>query len=396
MSKTVYKLRPRDFWRIGEHESWFADMAAQGLHLKKVGIHFAKFVKGEPQSMRYRIDVSNKKKIPAEQVEIYAENGWDYVTSYTYFHVFSSPVEMNAPELHTDPAEQSYTLKELDGKLARNAVLVIISMIMIIGMLSSIWFLDGTPTLMMIEGSAIQQTITAVFLGYTAYHSLQAALSIRQLRKNLVEGNSIDHHAPWKKHHRIHTAVAYLFTVVVGMSAIIPLTQLVKMDTKTLPEGRLNVPIVRLNDVEKNPDLVRPEPSYMSDDVDWGNRYTFNWSPLAPVQYVSDETGMVPGKLWGDGSGEYSPAIRTHYYELLIPAMADELVSDLIKRYSYETSQDEYIEKKHPDLDRLIVHVEKDKNEVFAAKGGTVMYVSYHGDSNITSLVENVAKKIRE
>jgi hypothetical protein len=191
MDKAVYKLRPRDFWRIGEHESWFADMAAQGLHLKKVGIHFAKFVKGEPQSMRYRIEVSIKKKIPAEQVEMYAENGWDYVTSYTYFHVFSSPAEMNAPELHTDPAEQSYTLKELDEKLALNAILIIIAMILMIGMLSSLWFLDGTPTLMMIEGSAIQQTILVVFLGYTAYHSLQAALSIRQLRKTWLKENPL-------------------------------------------------------------------------------------------------------------------------------------------------------------------------------------------------------------
>jgi hypothetical protein len=182
---------------------------------------------------------------------------------------------------------------------------------------------------------------------------------------------------------------------MVGLSAIIPLTQLVKMETKTLSEENMDVPIVRLADVEKNPDLVRAEPSYMSDDVDWGNRYTFNWSALAAVQYESDETGIVPGKLWRDGSGEYTPAIRTHYYELQIPAMADELISDLMTRYSYENSEDEFLEKNHPDLDRLIVHVEKDRNEVFAAKGKTVMYVRYHGDADITSVVENVVKKIR-
>ena len=193
MNKTVYKLRPSDYWRIGEHESWFADMAAQGLYLKKMGIHFAKFVKGEPQKMRYRIDVSMKKRLPAEQIEIYAESGWDYVTSYGHFNVFSSPDELEAPELHTDPAEQSYTLRELDKKLRFNAVVVIIGMILMMGMLGSIWFLDGTPTLVVVEGYAIQQTILAIFIGYTAYTSLQAALSIRDLRKRLVEGKAIDH-----------------------------------------------------------------------------------------------------------------------------------------------------------------------------------------------------------
>ena len=115
-----------------EHENWFADMAAKGFHLKKMGIQFVKFVKGEPKEMRYRIDVSIAKKLTPEQIQMYAESGWDYVTSNKYFHVFSSPVERNAAELHTDPAEQSYTLKELDKKLAMNAGFVAIAMILII------------------------------------------------------------------------------------------------------------------------------------------------------------------------------------------------------------------------------------------------------------------------
>lgn len=395
MNKTVYKLRPSDYWRIGEHESWFADMAAEGLFLTKMGRQFAKFVKGEPKNMRYRIDVSEKKKIPAEQIEMYCENGWDYVTSYGSFHVFSSPAELEAPELHTDPAEQSFTLKELDKKLAFNAVLVILGLTLMIGMLGSIWFLDRTPTLFMVEGTvAIQQPIFVIFVAYTAYTSLQAALSIRDLRKRLAEGKEIDYHAPWKKYHRLNTVAAFLFTIVVGLTAIIPFTQLVKMDTKTLPETEVDLPIVRLADVENNPDLVRSETEYMSDGVDWGNRYSYDWSPVAPVQYEADETGLVPGKLWEDRSGEYSPWIRTQFYKLRFPAMADNLISDLIERNRYEHTQEEYVEKKHPHLDRLIVHVEDDMNEVIASKGNSVMYVRYHGYADVNSVIENLIKKI--
>lgn len=63
MNKTVYKLRPSDYWRIGEHESWFADMAAKGFQLKKMGLQFVQFIKGEPKEMKYRMDVSINKKI---------------------------------------------------------------------------------------------------------------------------------------------------------------------------------------------------------------------------------------------------------------------------------------------------------------------------------------------
>lgn len=52
------------------------------------------------------------------------------------------------------------------------------------------------------------------------------------------------------------------------------------MDTKTLPEANLDLPIVRLADVEENLALVRGEPSYVSDNVDWGNRYSYSCNCL--------------------------------------------------------------------------------------------------------------------
>jgi hypothetical protein len=394
MNKTVYKLRPRDYWRIGEHESWFADMAAEGFHLKKMKLHFAHFVKGEPKKMRYRIDVSIKKKITSEQIQMYEESGWDYVTSNQFFHVFSSPEERNAPELHTDPAEQAHTLKELDKKLARNAIIVVASMLLMIGMLSSIWFLDGTPTYILVDGLAIQQTILTIFLGYTSYTSLQAAISIRALRKALMEGKPINHHAPWKKHHRLNTSIAVLLTVVVGLTTIIPFVQLVKMDTQTLPETSIDLPFVRLAEVEQNPALVREEP-YMIDNVDWGNRYTYSWSPLAQLQYETDENGVVPGKMWEDGSGEYSPSIHTRIYQLSIPSMTDNLISDLIKRYRYENSIEDFVKIKNSSFDILIVHKEEEMKEVFASKGNTVMYVRYHGNADINSVIGSIEKKIK-
>lgn len=56
MNGIVRKMRPVDNnWQLGETESWLTDMAAQGLHFQKMGSLFAKFEKGAPKQMRYRI-----------------------------------------------------------------------------------------------------------------------------------------------------------------------------------------------------------------------------------------------------------------------------------------------------------------------------------------------------
>ncbi|WP_077619594.1 DUF2812 domain-containing protein [Bacillus sinesaloumensis] len=386
MNKTVRKVRPSDYWRIGEHESWFADMASQGLHLKKMGKIFAYFEKGEPQKMRYRIDVSMKSKMQPEQIEIYAESGWDYVTGYQGFHVFSSPVERDAPEIHTDPAEQSFTLKELDKKLMLNAGFIVVALLLIIGMLSSLWFLDGTPVYMLVDGAAVTQTILTIVIGYQAYNSLLAAISIRALQKSLIEGKPINHHAPWKKRHRIQSTSAILFMIVAGLTAIVPFTQLVIMDTKTLPHESPDLPIVRLADIETNPALERGESEYIRDGVDWSNRISTKWSPFAPVQYESDENGMVPGEIL--------QSIQTKYFQLSIPALADRLISELVKRHNYADRVDDYVETKHPEFDRLIILEEKEMKEVYASKGKEVIFVRYYGNANVDLIIESIVERL--
>ncbi|WP_080847863.1 DUF2812 domain-containing protein [Cytobacillus gottheilii] len=394
MAKTIYKLRPSDNWRIGEHESWFADMAAQGLFLKKMGFPFAKFVKGEPKKMRYRIEVNSGDEITSEQKQMYAESGWEYVTSYNLFHVFSSPEELQAPELHTDPAEQAFTIETLDTKLTFSTILSITGLLLLFGMQASVWFLDETPTLVLIEGSAVFQIIFALFLLYSTYLSLQAAISIRKLRRNLIEGKPIDHHAPWKKRFQTQNIIGILLTIVMGLIAVIPIFQLTKIDTKTLPESSSDLPFIRLADLENNPDFIREEPVFFNDDVDRGNQYSFNWSPLAPLQYETSEHGLIPGEIQKYGE-EYSSSLDTKVYQLRFPSLAEPVISDLIQSRSFQTEREDFIETSHPELDLLITY-DKDKIKmVFAHKGKAVMYASYYGHATIETIIENTVEKIK-
>ncbi|KAB2331265.1 DUF2812 domain-containing protein [Bacillus mesophilum] len=394
MAKTIYKLRPSDNWRIGEHESWFADMAAQGLFLKKMGIPFAKFVKGEPKKMRYRIEVNSGDGITPEQKQMYAESGWEYVTSYNLFHVFSSPEELQASELHTDPAEQAFTLEALDNKFTFNTIIMITSMLVLIGLQAAIWIPEETPTLAFVEATTINQLILTIVLLYSTYVTLQAAISIRKLRRNLIEGKPIDHHAPWKKRFRNQHIIGLLYTIIAALAASVPFIQLVKTDTQTLPETSPDLPIVRLADIENSPDYIPEEPTYFSDGVDWGNRYSFNWSPIAPLQYETSEHGLIPGEIQKYGE-EYSSSLDTEVYQLQFPSLAEDLISDLIKKNHFRANKNDFIRTEHPELDILITYEEFKTKIVFAHKDNAVMYAAYYGNANTAVLIENTVEKIK-
>ena len=394
MTSIVRKLRPSNYWRIGEHESWFSDMSLQGLHLHNMGTSLAHFEKGKPQKMEYRIEVTKNKSISDEQIEMYEENGWDYVTSYQYFHVFASPVERNATELHTDPAEQAYTLQRLSKRLILNVIVGAVGFAFIIGMLGASLFLDGTPILRLVEGFILQQMIMVFILLYLVYLSIRAMLAIRALRRNLKEGKSINHHAPWEKTLRKNTAISIVFVTIALASTTIPWIQILKGETVTLPEGDSDLPLVRLADLEQNPMLVREE-YYMRDGIDRGNSYSTNWSLFAPVQYESDENGVIEGKVWLDESGTYSPSISAEVYELTFQAFASPLVADLIKWHSYGDETERYVEINHAEFDQLIVYEEAEKKELFASKGKVVMYIRYYGYAEMESIIENAAQKIR-
>ena len=59
------------------------------------------------ESIRLRIG-----KYTEDEKELYRQGGWKYVTKFGEFTIFSSATELNAPELHTDPAEQAQTLNK--------------------------------------------------------------------------------------------------------------------------------------------------------------------------------------------------------------------------------------------------------------------------------------------
>lgn len=388
MTKLVRKIRPADFWRIGEHESWFSDMAKEGLHFHSMGKFFARFIKGEPKEMEYRIEVTPTKEILDDQISMYEENGWDYISSFEQFHVFASPKDHNAVEIHTDPAEQFFTLQTLNKILISNLIIVLLLSLLTIGINVALWFMNNTPVLRLVEGHIIQITISSFVVLYSVYLSSKGMLAILALRRKLKHGIPINHHAPWKKSLRRSATLNIAFIMLALGSACLPFKQLLEMDTITLPIEATEHKVVRLEDLEQLAELKRDE--YFIDGVNVPNSLTTNWSIVAPKQYEILETFI------SNDSNENTLFISSEVYELRMKSLVEPLVEDLIKRYNFDYDPKVFIKEQHASLNHLYIYEEGMYREVIAAKGNLVTFVRYYGNTTTDALIEKVAEKLNE
>lgn len=158
------RLIPCADYDIEGLQSYFEEMAAKGLHLKKDGIfaHFASFERGEPREARYRMDVKEKRnsimdddngRPTDEQIELCDEFGWEYVDSIGVFHVFRT-YDAAAPELNTDAALQSIAAKrvvrsQIDSVLVLCFWLLIYPVLKLDGMLLPTMFTVGTDVMLL-------------------------------------------------------------------------------------------------------------------------------------------------------------------------------------------------------------------------------------------------------
>lgn len=392
MGKLVKRLMLDDIYAIGRNESWFSDMAKKGLHLKKFGRIFIYFEKGESKNTKYRIDI--RKEAPSqEQLDVYSDCGWDIVTNNRGFYVFSADEKSCATELHTDPIEQSFSLLELDKRLKNNLIIISMVMLLFFGMMSSIYFFNDEPYLYMINDQFVQQILLVIVELYVFYTVIRNYVVIRNLKKSLLQGKEINHKEDYRKARLISGIFAGLYLIIALFTIFIPVVDIAKRKDYTLPEGNTNLPIIRLAEIEQNPNFMR-ETSYNSNDVDRGNRVSYDWSLLAPVQYEIDEHGIVNGEMWGDGSGKYSPSINAQFYDLTFGSMAQSVTLDLINRYVWRRDNIEIKEVNSSEFDKIYIAEDDIKKQIFAYLDNKVIHVTYYGKGKIEDILPLVSETL--
>lgn len=391
MSKTVRKFMPDDIWNLGRSESWFSDMAKSGLHLQKVGLQFALFDKGEPKNTKYRIDIISPMPT-GEQLEIYEKSGWQLVDNLKQLYIFSSPEEADYPELHTDPMEQSYTLTALNQRLKIQVILLSVCMVLFLAMMLSTFFLERTPILSMLEVTGIQRLLVMFVEIYIFYTAIRNYITVRRLKKFLSEGQPINHRVNWRKPRLINGFIGAFFVLTAFLTVCLPIAGSALRKTYTLPETSVKLPIVRLVDLERNADLKR-EVTYNSRNVDLGNRVRYDWSLMAPVQYVVNERGIIKNMMWDDNSGSYSPSIETHYYKLTFSSMGISVIQDLMERYVEKLDPKVTVQEVHHTFfNKLYVAEDGIRKQIFAYSGNEVIYVDYFGNKKSENIMELLPK----
>ena len=381
MRKTVIRFLPRPYWELGEIENWLSDMAKKGLLLKKISGYYVTFFKAEPLQLKYRIDM-----LPCnqEQIELYNQNGWYFVTKSNEYSVYASLTENNAPELHTDPAEQAYSLNRLlKSQLTFAGIYCLLLTIM-----NAILFVKRSYVQFIVEGD-FNLIIMIAGYGFLLIQGFRALTSIIKLKRKLSEGKPINHSAPWKKKRTIRLIASGVFFVFMLSITFVNAISVWNEKTEELSLFDNSLPIVRLADIEQNPDLVRG-PSDLQDGIDLNNHGFVEKSYFAPAQYRTFESGQVLNEKWKPGSPKegmmYSPELDTKMYELRYASMNEWVLSWFVKRFASVESE-QLTEISNQSFDKLLVYNEANTIELFATKEKYVIWLVYSGNSDIDRVV---------
>ena len=113
------KLAPISCYDVAAQQAWLEDEAAKGNFVSAHSGSWAWFEKGEPKSVRYRLEpMRQKEDAPKlEWRELYASLGWEHVcTMGDLFHIWKCE-DPSAPEMNTDPQMQAAAYKRLRRQL---------------------------------------------------------------------------------------------------------------------------------------------------------------------------------------------------------------------------------------------------------------------------------------
>lgn len=184
MSKFVKKLIPFESCDIPAIQSWLEDMAEHGLFYVDCGFFCARFERGEPKKLRYRLDFCDVSlgKIPEEKAELYERSSWRVVGELKNDLVVLTTDDPDAPEIFSEPEHLIKPLKRLAKKHTAYWILFLIMF-----MLSRV----GSPFIYTMLG--MDTFVGGVLDIGTAYYILLLLMAVLLLLEFIVHLQSCRH-----------------------------------------------------------------------------------------------------------------------------------------------------------------------------------------------------------
>jgi hypothetical protein len=364
-------------------------MAKKGLYLKSIGSPFAYFEKGESINMRYRIDVLEKEP-EEEQLEIYRLAGWEYVCHQKEFYVFCSPVTSNAPEIHTDPVEQAFTLIKANKQMKLSLFITVL--LFFVSIISFYIYLQREKYLVLslIKGELVQLLVILIFLSINLVDSLRRYFSLSMLKKNLSLGIPLNHHLNSRLHRfwiviPFITVCAYLFFIV---------TVAFSKGYKSYPLPQINdasIPAVRLATLE-NTSSLQPYEKYRYNN----NTVLKDSSFLLDAHYVISESRIANDRTWLNQNSSYTPSINTIFYQLRFQSLSKPLAKDLSRNYSdiynYNLNQIKEIADTRFDILCYVEPAGENIQILAAALNHSTIFIYYKGEAKLELLINETAE----
>lgn len=378
-------------WDMEAFESWLVDQSAKGLHFRRHNALFVFFAKGTPQAVRYRLEaISPLSPTPEGEKRAQAEEmGWRYLDKMGSFSVYACD-DPYAPELHTDPVTQSYTMDQVAKKLRQNAILVGILTLAMTLMVVFGFGLSPFPVYDLVTSGGTLNVFFMVLLDlYLAGHLISQTMRFLALRKRLRSGLPISHRRNYKAGAWVGIAVLALtlLTFVLSLSSLY-LSLTGREEWNITPETPSPLDF-HLSQIESAPAFSYTH--HYVDGRDMENGVETERTLLAPTQYAIEEGGetLVNGLA-------VRSALDINYYDLTFPAMAEGLMGDLIYRHTVHRAYDEtytITALDYPGFDALTLASPEsgDGGLLFACKGGRVVYVAYRGGADLVDALPHLA-----
>ena len=387
----VRRLVPVDFLDLDGLELWLEEMAAKGLHFQGFGALFAHFQRGAPAQVRYHAEPTPDKRrdvIPGQAADC-GELGWHYVGKIGWLAIFRTS-DPDAPDFHTDPVTQSYTLERMTRTMTRYTWLLLAFMIPLTAFL--IWArLDSSfgLVLSLVRSGSLYSSFVFLLDLVLTVHIVREVWGLCRLRRRLRAGIPRQRPARWRHTGLVRQGYTLLLCVL-ALAQIGGACAYFLGPTRWSTElSSLDRPAPVLSLAELEGEGYAPEPfgypGYEGPDRD--NYVSYEWKALARI-YEVDQAGVVDGDR---------RRLDMEWYSLTLPFLAAPLLDDLMDYHLYDLPYrpERYAieELTVSGFDRLVVvdNVSYGGQQLFAQVWRRVVYLDYSGPLDLRDHLEDVA-----
>ena len=371
------KLIPVEMWQLEKVESWLTELGQNGLQLEKFSSLFATFLQSEPQQVEYRMIVMPKKDTPPTNIEELALEGWDFVASHEFYHIFRSQKADATSEIEPDLTKQAQALTGI-LKQARNQFFINLGMV-VLGIIVSalLMFKAVNPIEHFVEGQSMGIFVMIFSSSCLTVNYLRDYLGITRMKRQLSQGIALDYRAYWQvaSLKKLMWHVGYVAVIFIGFAVLVK--QVYAYNFLDLPLDTTDIPVLRLHMIEPQERLAELA---QSEEEDWYNWLITNRTLVAPVQYETREQVSI----LQENEAAYTPTLTFKVTECIVPSLASALYDELAGSYYVEGEarsvaafDQVFVEQLHDDHVRLLT-----------LQGKQVQYVDYEGEADLETILQ--------